>query len=124
MLLKKDTSHQYQKVPNMNHEHFKEEETDDKLIIYADNAYFTGIHRDMSFNDLKNSVKLLVRTMNGLSFDNYLQHKYRMELGIEASHYEGIVKYIESTGMMSLMEDYNLTWEAVYNIVKESVEDG
>ena len=28
------------------------------------------------------------------------------------------------SGLIHLMNDYNLTWEAVYNIVKESVEDG
>ena len=107
----------------MDNRYFKEKETDDELIIYAGNAYFTGIHNEMSFKNVKNIVKILVRTMNGLSFDNYLQHKQSMELGIEASHYEGIVKYIESTGIIALMEDYNLTWEAVYNIVKESVEE-
>ena len=30
---------------------------------------------------------------------------------------------INKCGLRNLMIDYNLTWEAVYNIVKESIED-
>ena len=30
---------------------------------------------------------------------------------------------IKECGIINLMIDYNLNWEAVYNIVKESIED-
>ena len=30
---------------------------------------------------------------------------------------------INNTGLRNLMVDYNLTWKAVYNIVKESIEE-
>lgn len=30
---------------------------------------------------------------------------------------------LDSIGLLNLMIDYNLTWEAVYNILKEVIED-
>lgn len=46
--------------------------------------------------------------------NNHIQYVISMEL---------FLKEIMDSGLLNLMIDYNLSWEAVYNIVKESIEE-
>ena len=46
--------------------------------------------------------------------NTHIQYVISMEL---------VLKEIMDSGLLNLMIDYNLTWGAVYNIVKESIEE-
>lgn len=46
--------------------------------------------------------------------NKHIQYVISMEL---------VLKEIMDSGLLNLMIDYNLTWQAVYNIVKESISD-